>query len=385
MKAANPNFNSKEVENLVTCKFSRDVVILASKLHPEYPKLDFELSVLMKQIEKNIYIEDIYKLRTSKKEEETLQPIPKLSNTFMTRSGKNKRHAQGETGGEAKKPNLAFKCLFCEGQHRSVDCNKYGSIDARRRRLGELKRCAVCCETEHGKCTVKKSCRYCKQPDHAMPLCEEFIRRKLKKKTEGTFSETFVCTIIIKGKSTIVRGLLDNGSDTSYVHESVLLRSGVTADRRCVLNVGRYGSEERVQTESAEVYAVLANHSGSKKHITFPTTSCITGEGQFAPAYHKMASILPAGLHYADQSLFDPHPPPIEVLIGVDRYHEYVHLEGNKRCTLRFVLMKSFFGWIPSGSLEPTSNREVISMLHSASSDSDLAKSVKRSVSSREE
>jgi len=93
--------------------------------------------------------------------------------------------------------------------------------------------------------------------------------------------------------------------------------------------VNRYGSKECVQTESAYVDAVLANHSGARKRVTFLTTSCITEEDQFAPAYNEMVSILSAGLHYADQSLSSPHPPPIEVLIMVDRCHEYVHLEGH--------------------------------------------------------
>ena len=53
MKSANPNFNTKEVENMVTRKFLQEMVLKAyNRLHDTYPKLDFDLSVLLQRLEK---------------------------------------------------------------------------------------------------------------------------------------------------------------------------------------------------------------------------------------------------------------------------------------------------------------------------------------------
>ena len=55
-------------------------------------------------------------------------------------------------------------------------------------------------------------------------MCELFLEKKFKqqqpKGSEGTFPETFLFNLMIKGCSTMVRGLFDNGSDTSYVLDS---------------------------------------------------------------------------------------------------------------------------------------------------------------------
>ena len=85
--------------------------------------------------------------------------------------------------------------------------------------MAELKKCTTCYMAEHGACTVKRVCRYCKKVGHTLPMCELFLEKKFKqqhpKGSEGTFSETFLCNLTMKGCSTTVRGLFDNGSDTS--------------------------------------------------------------------------------------------------------------------------------------------------------------------------
>jgi len=71
-----------------------------------------------------------------------------------------------------------------------------------------------------------------------------------------------------------------------------------------LLNVGRYGSEERVPMEASEVTAFLCNNSGGRKSIKFLTTSCITGEDQFSPDRSALSEVLPQGMHYTDPSMF---------------------------------------------------------------------------------
>jgi len=87
LKATDKDFNTKTVLR----KFSKDVVILAYRtiIHA-HPLLDFDLMDLLKAIENNIFIEDIYKLKTSQfTESKDVLPVKNV-NKFVNTAHKHK-------------------------------------------------------------------------------------------------------------------------------------------------------------------------------------------------------------------------------------------------------------------------------------------------------
>ena len=160
MKAAKSNFDTKEVENLVTRKFPENIVIMAYHwLLDQFPKLDFELPELMKQMEKNIYVQSVYQLRTAVKKEEEAAMVPRTTTTLMKRTrpaktNKDRKRMKVDepVASSNSKPlpssststptaEKAFACLFCDKQHKSTDCHTYSTLEQWNKRLADLKRC----------------------------------------------------------------------------------------------------------------------------------------------------------------------------------------------------------------------------------------------------
>ncbi|KAH7694706.1 gag protein [Aphelenchoides avenae] len=74
------------------------------------------------------------------------------------------------------------KCLLCEEQHWASDCQKYGTIEERKERLRELRRCYRCLRNEHtqGECRSTRPCFYCKSFEHHTALCDMGVHKDAK-------------------------------------------------------------------------------------------------------------------------------------------------------------------------------------------------------------
>ena len=67
-----------------------------------------------------------------------------------------------------------FKCPYCAGNHKAVDCNKYKSIQARKDRVIAQKLCFNCLTPGHSskQCRSKKTCHICHLHHHTS-LCNQ--------------------------------------------------------------------------------------------------------------------------------------------------------------------------------------------------------------------
>ena len=67
-----------------------------------------------------------------------------------------------------------FKCPFCVGNHKAVDCNKYKSIQARNGRIIAQRLCFNCLTPGHSsrQCRSKKTCHICHLHHHTS-LCNQ--------------------------------------------------------------------------------------------------------------------------------------------------------------------------------------------------------------------
>jgi len=182
--------------------------------------------------------------------------------------------ASGPSTGSKK--SGSFNCLFCSKKHASTNCREYNTFEKRKTRLVELGRCTCCLSLQHlaDSCPNKaRTCHCCSRAGHSTPLCwckikeasssaskKTTTKRKLdaprnetSKKpagTEsgntGTYLETFYTTVVVNGQSARVRGLLDRGSNASYIHVNLLNRLDVIPSRETLLEVQSYGTTEPV-------------------------------------------------------------------------------------------------------------------------------------------
>lgn len=74
------------------------------------------------------------------------------------------------------------KCLLCEEQHWASDCQKYGTIEERKERLREVRRCYRCLQDGHtkGECRNMRPCFYCKSFEHHTALCDMGVHKDAK-------------------------------------------------------------------------------------------------------------------------------------------------------------------------------------------------------------
>jgi transposase InsO family protein len=161
--------------------------------------------------------------------------------------------------------------------------------------------------------------------------------------------ETFTSLVVIGSTTVSVRGILDGGSNASYIHTNVLRSVGVRPTGQMTLAVQSYGSEGHTSTNSGSIEVEFLGINGQRKGCTLFTSGCIVGNPRLAPSPKVAAEILPAGYQYADPDLFSGSPRPIEILIGNDLRNIFVRLNCDKQIAEGLVLKPTMFGWIPSG------------------------------------
>jgi hypothetical protein len=197
-------------------------------------------------------------------------------------------------------------------------------------------------------------------------------------KGSGTFLLTFICKIEIRNRVEIVRGLLDPGSDTSYIHAGVVKRLGAVAERPLTLQLSRFGSDDQTMAESGVVTATLYNMSGLNKTCSLFMTSHIVGTTLLSPSVDEVLRLLPSNRSYADPDLFRHEKRPVQLLIGNNLYHHFVFSNCDERLSDGLVLLKTFFGCIPTGSIDPpfenSRNSQSLSLVASSKSNSEHEK-----------
>jgi len=183
-------------------------------------------------------------------------------------------------------------------------------------------------------------CKKCKGLGHHYVICP-------KVKT-GTFLQTFVCAVRYRNINISCRGILDRGSDISYVTNRLVKRLKATVVHSLILNVELFGASDSRRTGTVVVH--LRGENRKEKECTFYTTEEIVKGTQFSPPPEIVRSMLPQGRQYADPGLFHPMQQPIDLLIGSDFLYTFMY-DNIQRLTGNLVLLQSHFGWIPAGSV----------------------------------
>lgn len=273
-------------------------------------------------------------------------------------------------------------CPLCNQSHMLSACSKFTSKNASQRReiIKMQKRCFNCLSAKHGvaSCQSKYSCRICHKRHHTLlhidsPTCSDSMEPEKRgdamrpsqsqNKAVNSLTATSVtsdrapvllATANVKirvpsGRTVVVRALLDQGSEMTFISE----------------NLAQMLRVRRIQT-SLSIAAVGGTHAGTVKHaapiVLSPRRSDEPSFATNALILRELTSYVPKSRaylrqigHLSDLQWADDDPTssdPIEVIIGADLYHAVIRDGLRKGDFGEPFAQNSIFGWIISGPLK---------------------------------
>ncbi|XP_071577544.1 uncharacterized protein [Temnothorax nylanderi] len=294
------------------------------------------------------------------------------------------------------------KCPLCPASHLLSACPLFVGKNSSERwdLVKQHKRCFNCLSEKHSSpdCKSKYSCRVCHKKHHSMlhstsnsssalsgatlagtispdrsspqtPEPKVEVTSMLASKATRSRSQVLLATAWItvrvpSGRDAVVRALLDQGSEMTFVSE----------------NLAQLLHAKRIRMPIS-VTAVGGIHAGTFRHATqlfisprethvpsFATTALILGKlTDYTPKRQTDVSSLShlINLPWADP---DPtSPDPIQIIIGADLYNDLI-LDGVRKGGLgQPIAQNSVFGWVISGPLTPDVTNSHSSTTRSAS------------------
>lgn len=118
-------------------------------------------------------------------------------------------------------------CVYCEAtDHRSVNCDKFVTVEDRRKQLGIKQLCFNCTGNQHraAECKSRTGCRICNRRHHTS-ICDKSTQRDQLMTATSVERKGVVYPIVTAEVNGIkCRALLDTGAGSSYASSTLLDR-----------------------------------------------------------------------------------------------------------------------------------------------------------------
>lgn len=310
-----------------------------------------------------------------------------LERIELNRAEKN-QHSSQYSGNKSKTRSLLTsctsdkneaslkKCVICLGEHPVHLCQKFQSFSTseRNEHVKRLRLCSKCLRVGHfsKQCRLYGSCKTCHSKHHNTLLHtnESNIVAKnqsqkehsVVKRDEPDLSTTFCSSAVnLGGNQTLlstvifnvidknqtafpVRGILDSGSQSSYITESLCNKLKLEKQKINFMVAGINNAVSKLKYKCK--LNLASRYNNFKTHLICLVIPEITGNLPVAPVSSKSFSI-PNNVKLADEN-FDK-PGPVDVLIGADLFW---NLLGTRQYSLGLnnpVLQETQLGWVISG------------------------------------
>ncbi|XP_047541323.1 uncharacterized protein LOC125074140 [Vanessa atalanta] len=286
------------------------------------------------------------------------------------------------------------RCPHCTESHKLWSCGKFAKEDVNVRQdiVKSLGLCYNCLGNNHtGKiCRVPTTCRICKRKHHTLlhgkassytvtvatdidesdateneqeetypessNLTNEVTNSIISNfATKQTRTQTLLATALIKAESKngspqILRALLDQGSQASFISEAAVQLLGVDKidARSCISGVG--GGQGGLTTKYAVKVNIQSLHDTSfqlqvQAHVLKRVTSVLP-ERKF---------VLPFWADLGQIDLADPQynlPNKIDILLGAEVYCNILKQGLKKHPTNCMIAQNTYLGWVLSGQVD---------------------------------
>lgn len=347
------------VKRQVCRKFSTEFMVWAlNDLQKKYPKFQYPLHELLTALESTI---QPYSHLATLTEDDSRSSEPQAVGVLAVGTsnyagGKRPNSTQPQNAPPQKKKVL---CVYCDGAHVSADCRRFATVQARKNRLTEQRRCHNCLIPNHetSRCRGNEAkCGRCAR-NHHTALCvvppEAAKRRGNVITISDSFLPTFICLVRSHkgGKEFLVRGIFDTASKHSYITLDIAKKLNLPSSDPFELNCLCFADETVKVVQGYHVRVTLFNSDNNSRTFNFLTTPCITGDFQTCPPPEETVNLLPPLLNYADYDIFLPNRRPLKILVGADNLNSLLYSDHSYNLTCGIRMNDSFFGWVPSGGV----------------------------------
>ena len=270
-------------------------------------------------------------------------------------------------------PGLKVRCAYCNGMHYSASCESVLSVNDQKAILKGAGRCFKCLYRGHNAkdCRGSRNCRHCNGQHHqSICLAHEAkppVQQREEKSDEGENAESNPGKIVTTAANTSRRHVLlqtargnavntdgsrtipvtvlfDNGSQCSYVTDSLRSKLGLTPDKNETLHLNTFG-DNKYKTQKCQVFTLNFETSNGDicpiSALNFPTICTPLGANFYVSDYPYLQDLDLANSPMDERQRID-------VLIGSDHYWDFITGEviPGKNGP---VAMSSKFGWVLSG------------------------------------
>ncbi|XP_045772935.1 uncharacterized protein LOC123872601 [Maniola jurtina] len=286
--------------------------------------------------------------------------------------------------------NQTKMCIRCKGDHTLGHCQEFLKLSPVERGLyvKENNICFNCLSSGHisSRCRVPHTCKICRkrhstllhrkrttdtsdnqetiQPTVSTEHKGEIVQvnARIEPTTEVPTSETLLATSLVKirddyGHTTVVRALVDTGSQASFVSERAV--QALRLKRKSIKGtITGIGSTRTTVKQATELY-VLPRHEEAFKIKTYIMPTRLTSKLPTTTISNNTWTHL-EGLVLADPSF--NQPGRVDMLLGVDVCAQIMKGEIIKGPPGTPSAQNTSLGWILFGTIQKTQGDEIISM-----------------------
>lgn len=318
---------------------------------PEIPTLDNFFTFLKNRAD---VLETVNSNRQDKPKQSAIMPPP---NKFHTKSF--------VATANGSPPKFSFECVVCKGSHRLFECSafKAKSPEDRNSIVSSQKLCENCLRPSHTveTCRLPGSCRFCKQRHNSLLHVIKAIEitppndsppQTVVMSALSHSSQVLLCTAKvhvsnpITNEAVTVRALLDCGSQSSFITESIKQKLSLSPQPSDISIVGIGNTQLTLNTERCALR--LKSHSSSFNVIM----TCLV--------LPKISDELPKvafdskPLDLSNFTLADPsfnEPSSIDMLIGADLFWDLIGSKQHSLGSQNPILRSSKLGWLIAGPM----------------------------------
>ncbi|XP_047037745.1 uncharacterized protein LOC124642965 [Helicoverpa zea] len=281
---------------------------------------------------------------------------------------KTNTHSKSFVAAVDKKVNNN-ECLVCKEIHPLYLCDKFKGMTVDER-LGEITKfnlCKNCFRSGHNayQCRLKAMCRTCKKKHNTLvhvtqtenseqPSTSSLPVSLSVVSSDQVLLSTALIQVVKDKKTYTARALLDTGSQSSFITESLKEKLGLVINPGGSVNVcGINNSNCSIkQSCNLKLKSRCNSFEIKVKCLVVPRITGILPNSLINTEYLK----LPSNIELADPNYF--FPSEVDILLGADVYWDIVGSNLIKLGNKNPVLQESKFGWLVSGPIstqQPTS------------------------------
>ncbi|XP_053387257.1 uncharacterized protein LOC128551020 [Mercenaria mercenaria] len=302
--------------------------------------------------------------------------VPDTTSTFLTKSDSHKTEKSNSTTQRKPTSYTEKKCVYCKGHHSSLECKKVTDYKERMNIVKKNKLCLNCLGAHKlSDCRSRFKCKKCSKRHHTSictgseststetPTNQQCNAKETDSVVSHSTQTISTGTVLLKTAVSTVKStsisfpaniLFDEGSQSSFITESMARKLEIKPTGKETLSLSGFGDKERRlrHLDTAVIYLELAHEDIPVKVLIVPEISVplATYTNQVRELSYLKGLKLAHPVHTSDD--FN-----IEILVGADFYWTIVQdevIRGNGPTAIQSKL-----GYLLSGPLNVPTFRNI--------------------------